>query len=126
RLIRTASRFWTSSGVQREVGAQGLKIGTESLLTLIAGGIVLDTPEQALSGSPSAQGSTFRLYADRAAAEEAAERVRVFYRLFFPASLRGIAVGTPVELRRITVRRDSDVRLEYDAEEDRIRSPVLV
>jgi paraquat-inducible protein B len=27
-LIRAASRFWTSSGVQLEVGARGLKIAT--------------------------------------------------------------------------------------------------
>jgi paraquat-inducible protein B len=125
-LIRAASRFWTSSGVQLEVGAQGLKIATESLLSLIAGGIVFDTPEPALSGSPSAPGSSFRLYADRQAAEEAAERVRVSYRLFFPDSLRGIGVGTPVELRGITVGRVSEVRLEYDPSADTIRIPVTV
>jgi paraquat-inducible protein B len=125
-LIRAASRFWTSSGVQLEVGAEGLKIATESLLTLIAGGIVFDTPEPALSVSPSAPGSTFRLYADRQAAEEAAERVRVSYRLFFPDSLRGLGVGTPVELRGITVGRVSEVRLEYDPREDTIRIPVTV
>jgi paraquat-inducible protein B len=125
-LIHTASRFWTSSGVQIEVGAQGLKIGTESLLTMIAGGIVFDTPEPSLSGSPSAPGSTFRLYADREAAEEAAERVRVSYRLFFPDSLRGIGVGTPVELRGITVGRVSEVKLEYDPSADTIRIPVTV
>jgi paraquat-inducible protein B len=125
-LIRSPSRFWASSGVQLEVGAQGLKIASEPLLTLIAGGIVFDTPELALSGSPSAPGSTFRLYADRQAAEEAAERVRVSYRLFFPDSLRGLGVGTPVELRGITVGRVAEVRLEYDPREDTIRIPVTV
>jgi paraquat-inducible protein B len=93
---------------------------------MIAGGIVFDTPEAALSGSPSPPGSTFRLYADRETAEEAAERVRVSYRLFFPDSLRGIGVGTPVELRGITVGRISEVRLEYDPTADTIRIPVTV
>jgi paraquat-inducible protein B len=125
-LIHTESRFWTSSGVQLELGAQGVKIGTESLLTMIAGGIVFDTPEAALSGSPSPPASTFRLYAAREAAEEAAERVRVAYRLFFPDSLRGIGVGTPVELRGITVGRVSEVNLEYDPSDDTIRIPVTV
>ena len=103
-----------------------MKIGTESLLTMFTGGIVFDTPEPALSGSPSAPGSTFRLYPDREAAEEAAERVRVSYRLFFPDSLRGIGVGTPVELRGITVGRVSEVRLEYAPSADTIRIPVTV
>ena len=125
-LIRTASRFWTSSGVQIDVGAQGLKIGTESLLTLLAGGIVFDTPKPALNGPPSPPDSTFQLYADREAAEEAAERVRVSYRLFFPGSLRGVSVGTPVELRGITVGRVSELRLEYDPSVDTIRIPVTI
>ena len=92
-------------GVRREarVGGEGVKLATEPLLTIVAGGIVFETPEQALGGAPSPPGSTFRLYADQKAAEEAAEPVRVSYRLFFPDSLRGVRVGTPVELRGITV-----------------------
>ena len=125
-LIRAASRFWASAGVQLEIGAQGLKIGTESLLTLLAGGIVFDTPKPALNGPPSPPDSTFQLYVDREAAEEAAERVRVSYRLFFPGSLRGVSVGTPVELRGITVGRVSELRLEYDPSVDTIRIPVTI
>jgi paraquat-inducible protein B len=125
-LIHTESRFWTSSGLQLELGAQGLKIGTESLLTMFAGGIVFDTPEPALSGSPSEPGSSFRLYADRETAQEAADRVRVSYRLFFPDSLRGIGVGTSVELRGITVGRVSEVKLEYDPSAETVRIPVTV
>jgi len=87
-LIHPTSRFWASSGLQLEVGGQGLKIETESLLNLLAGGIVFDTPNQGLSETPSPPGSAFRLYPDRQAAEQSAERVSVFYRLFFPGSLR--------------------------------------
>src|ERR1700730_8735391 len=75
---------------------------------------------------PCSRRSTFSRTTDRQAAEEAAERVRVSYRLFFPDSLRGIGVGTPVELRGITVGRVSEVRLEYDPREDKIRIPVTV
>jgi paraquat-inducible protein B len=125
-LIRAASRFWASSGLQLEVGGQGLKIATESLLTLLAGGIVFDTPKPALAGPPSPPGSTFRLYADRQAAEEAAERVRVSYRLSFAGSLRGVVVGTPVELRGITVGRVYQLSLEYDPTADTLRVPVMI
>jgi paraquat-inducible protein B len=125
-LVHTASRFWTSCGVQIDVGAQGLKIGTESLMTLLAGGIVLDTPKPALNGPPSPPGSTFQLYTDREAAEEAAERVRVSYCLFSPGSLRGVSVGTPVELRGITVGRVSELRLECNPSVDTIRIPVTI
>ena len=79
--------------MQLEIGAQGLKIGTQSLLTLLAGGIVFDTPKPALNGPPSPPDSTFQLYVDREAAEEAAERVRVSYRLFFPGRCVALASG---------------------------------
>ena len=125
-LIRTASRFWASSGLQLEVGGQGLKIDTESLLTLVAGGVVFDTPNQALAGPPSPPGSTFKLYADRQAAEEAAEGIRISYRLSFPGSLRGVGVGTPVELRGVTIGRVYQLRLEYDPTADTLRVPVTI
>lgn len=121
-MIRTASRFWPSSGLQLEIGGQGLKISTKSWLTLLAGEIVFDTPKKALAGPPSRPGSTFQLYPDREAAEEAAEQPRVSYRLFFPGSLRGVRVGTPVELRGITVGHVSHLQLEYDPRKDTIRS----
>jgi paraquat-inducible protein B len=124
-LIRPASRFWASSGLQLEVSGQGLKIGTESLLTLIDGGIVFDTPKSALNALPSPPGSTFQLYGDRQDAEEAG-RVRVSYRLFFSGSLRGIGVGTPVELRGITVGHVSQVILEYDPSSDALGVPVTI
>jgi paraquat-inducible protein B len=125
-MIRTASRFWPSSGLQLETGGQGLKISTESWLTLLAGGIVFDTPKKALAGPPSRPGSSFELYPDREAAEEAAEQPRVSYRLFFPDSLRGVRVGTPVELRGINVGHVSHLQLEYDPRKDTIRIPVTI
>ena len=103
-----------------------MKISTESWLTLLAGGIVFDTPKKALAGPPSRPGSTFQLYPDREAAEEAAEQPRVSYRLFFPGSLRGVRVGTPVELRGITVGHVSHLQLEYDPREGTIRIPVTI
>ncbi len=125
-LIHSASRFWASSGLRVELSGQGLQIDTESLLTVLAGGIVFDTPQPALAEPPSPPGSTFHLYADRQSAERAAEQVRVSYRLFFPGALRGVGVGTPVELRGITVGYVSQVQLEYDAAADIIRLPVTI
>src|SRR6202023_1153875 len=40
-LIRSASRFWASSGVQLEVGGAGTKNATEGLVALVGGGVVL-------------------------------------------------------------------------------------
>lgn len=125
-LIRSDSRFWVASGVQLSFGAQGLKIGTEPLLSLLAGGVVFDTPEHELAAAPAAIGATFRLYADEKAADAAADPVRVSYRLFFPGSVRGVEIGTPVDLRGIPIGQVSAVQLEYDRATDAIRVPVTI
>jgi paraquat-inducible protein B len=125
-LIHPDTRFWVASGLNVSIGAEGVKIATAPLLTIVAGGIVFDTPDEALAGPPSPPGSTFRLYADENAADEAAELVRVQYRLYFPDSISGVDVGTPVDLRGLPIGEVTAVRLEYDPAADTIREPVTI
>jgi paraquat-inducible protein B len=125
QLIHPDSRFWAASGLEVSIGSGGVKIGTTPLLSILAGGIVFDTPDDALGGKPSPPDSTFQLYADRKAADDAAE-VRVSYRLFFPGAPRGVDVGTPVELRGRPIGQVSAVELEYDPGVGSIRIPVTI
>ncbi|MEE2972516.1 MAG: MlaD family protein [Planctomycetota bacterium] len=62
-LVRTNSRFWSTSGLGVEIGLRGLRADLESLETLVAGGIGLATPDR--PGEPVADGSWFTLH-DRA------------------------------------------------------------
>src|SRR4051794_12676796 len=43
-LVRDASRFWNAGGIDVSVGASGVDVSTESLQTIIAGGVAFDTP----------------------------------------------------------------------------------
>jgi len=126
-LIHSATRFWLSAGFQFSVNAQGLQLGTQSVQTLLTGGIVFDTPSEAMAGAPSPAGSSFRLYADAKAAEDAADPLRVSYRLHFPGSLSGVSVdGTVVELRGLPIGRVSGISIEYDPASDSLRIPVTI
>jgi paraquat-inducible protein B len=125
-LIHPDSRFWVASGLNVSIGAEGVKVATAPLLTIVAGGIVFDTPDEALASPPSPPGSTFPLYADETTANEAAELVRVQYRLYFPGSVSGVDVGTPVDLRGLPIGEVIAVRLEYDPVADTIREPVTI
>jgi paraquat-inducible protein B len=125
-LIHPDTRFWVASGLNVSIGPEGVKIATAPLLTIVAGGIVFDTPDQALGRPSSPPGSTFYLYADQKEADEAAEPVRVSYRLNFPGSVRGVEIGTPVDLRGLPVGEVTALRLEYDPAADTIREPVTI
>src|SRR5439155_10897268 len=125
-LIRPGSEFWVSAGVEASLGAQGLRLETETLQTLLTGAIVFDTPPAALAEAESPPGSNFTLYRDRKSAADSADPVRVFYQVSFPGALHGLAIGTSVELRGIPIGRVSALRLEYDAASDSIRVPVTL
>ena len=125
-LIHPASRFWVASGLNVSIGAEGVKLATAPLLSILSGGIVFDTPDEALGRPPSPPNSQFWLYADEKVADEAAEPARVSYRLYFPDAVRGVEVGTPVDLRGLPIGQVTGVRLEYDPTADTIREPVTI
>ena len=59
-LVRENSRFWTSSGMDFELGAQGLTVETPSVVELIAGGLEFATPDRL--GTPVENGHLFGLH----------------------------------------------------------------
>lgn len=62
-LVRTGSRFWNTSGFGVDAGLfKGVKVRTESMETLLAGGVAFATPNNAEMGSLAKPGQTFALF----------------------------------------------------------------
>lgn len=62
KLIYSGTRFWNASGVKVSGGVlSGMTVRTESVESLLAGGIGLATPEAAETGSPAYPGEHFQL-----------------------------------------------------------------
>ena len=62
-LVRGGSRFWNTSGFGFEFGLiKGATIRTESLETLIQGGIAFATPDGEQMGKPALPQQTFALF----------------------------------------------------------------
>lgn len=125
-LVLETSRFWNASGIGVRADAGGLRIQAESLQSIIAGGIAFETPPEGVGGRIAADGAQFPLFADRESMAEASftEKWRVV--LYFDSSVRGVAVGAPVEFRGIRIGRVADVRLEVGGEAESIRIPVTI
>lgn len=68
-LVRKHTRFWNASGVTVDAGLSGLKIRTESLASIVAGGIAFATPEHRKDSPPTDPVFPFRLYEDFDAAQ---------------------------------------------------------
>jgi paraquat-inducible protein B len=70
RLVGDPSRFWNASGIDVSVGAGGFDVATESLQTIIAGGIAFDAPGIEGPGEAAAFGHEFQLHPSRREIDE--------------------------------------------------------
>jgi len=126
RLLRSSTRFWHASGVALAIGADGLRMQTESLQALLFGGIAFDTPDAHDGASESTEGLVFTLYDDRRSIQEHAYTSKARFVLNFDESVRGLAVGAPVEFKGIKIGTVTGIRLEYDQKSAAFRIPVVI
>ena len=127
RLVLTNTRFWNASGVDLELGADGLTVDTQSVFSVLAGGIAFDTlPTLDQQGVPPAADHFFPLYANRKEAHEKTYQDKERYLLFFEGSVRGLSVGAPVLFKGVELGQVLDVQLELDVKAFKFQLPVLV
>lgn len=127
RLVSTHTRFWNASGIDFKVNADGLSLDTQSMVSVLLGGVAFDTPAAlADAATPAPMGQHFSLYAGREAAFEKNYTQRKRFLLFFDGSVRGLGVGAPVLLRGIEVGRVLEIQLEFDLNAFAFRIPVLI
>ncbi|HUM09362.1 MAG TPA: MlaD family protein [Myxococcaceae bacterium] len=124
QLVRPETRFWNASGIEVSTGGAGFKARAESLQAVILGGIAFDTRPEGASDPPSPKETEFELYPDKDAAQVTPYGPQVSYLVHFGGSVRGVDLGTPVELLGIRVGQVTDVHLEGDA--GRLRVPLTL
>lgn len=136
--VTANTRFWHASGIDIAVDANGVKINTESLVTVLVGGLAFQTPPESNPGAgalPEASPDTvLTLFDDRETALRNPDVVAEQYVMYFNASVRGLSVGSPVDFRGITLgevtsidpsfnrdRRDFDMRVAIQIYPERLR-----
>jgi paraquat-inducible protein B len=102
-----------------------LSVNTESIASLIAGGIAFSAPPGAAKAPPAQGGQRFVLYADRKAALAPPDGVGQRVRMVFSPGMRGLAVGAPVELLGAEVGQVQSIAMQYDARSQRFPVEVV-
>ena len=114
RFVRPTTRFWNASGVDVSLTAEGLKVETQALATIVAGGIAFDDPPAVEETPPAAVDSTFLLTADRSTAMADPDGPPLRMRMRFDSPLRGLAIGAPVEFYGVSIGNVVKVAVDYD------------
>ncbi len=110
------TRFWNASGVDIDVGANGFAVKTESLSSLLVGGIAFRAPQYSPNDTPAVEDKTFELFDDQQVALAPPSGKPQYLSLRFDQALRGLKVDAPVEFLGIEFGRVVSVNLDFDAQ----------
>ncbi|NYS79991.1 MULTISPECIES: intermembrane transport protein PqiB [Halomonadaceae] len=129
-LVTDSTRFWTSSGIDFRLGADGVRVNVESIEALLGGGVTFGVPEDLPMGQPVEANTRFTLYADEDAAREGTFNRYLEYVLLVDETVRGLSKGAPVEFRGVRMGTVAAVPWNFTAPQPDSRArfaiPVLI
>ena len=115
QFITPNTRFWQASGLKVSLTAGGLQLQTESLLSILIGGIAFETPLTDKPELPAENNTSFTLFSDRDDAFRPPPVNPQTYVILFDQSVRGLSIGAPVEFQGIPIGEVTDYQAQFDA-----------
>jgi paraquat-inducible protein B len=126
REVRTETRFWNASGINLTLDAGGIQLRTQSLISILIGGIAFETPPDSQDTPRAAMHTAFTLFEDQAQAMQRRAGEVEKYVLYFTDSLHGLSVGAPVEFNGIELGEVTSLQAEWDKDAQTFRFPVYI
>tara|TARA_Y100001951_G_scaffold11288_1_gene7226 strand:+ start:1413 stop:3722 length:2310 start_codon:yes stop_codon:yes gene_type:complete len=106
-LVNSSSRFWNASGISLSGGLSGIEVRSESLQSLLAGGIAFETPDPQAPATRKVP--RFKLHKDRDSAIRRGTSIEI--RL---TRGDGLGAGTPIRYKGLEVGEVDSVTLSDD------------
>jgi len=118
-LIKDNTVFWNISGIEIDAGLSGIKVNTDSLLAIAAGGIALELVT-GVTGNQDSQGQ-YRLFDNYQQAVSPAKQITLIYQEAFDLKvgnkvrLKGLEIG---EISQLSLNKDNEVTATLDIKAD--------
>ncbi|MFL9961719.1 MlaD family protein [Paraburkholderia sediminicola] len=126
QYVGTNSRWWHASGVDLRLDSSGFKLNTQSLATVIVGGLSFQSPPGQGVGAQAPNNMTFRLASDESDAMRDPDGVPLRVVMNFNQSLRGLSVGATVDFRGIVLGQVTNIGIDYDPTTRSFTMPVTM
>lgn len=104
-LVTVNTRFWEVNGVEVTLSADGIRVQSGTLETLISGGVTFDVPAGMPDGEVVTQREVFTIFPNKDVIDNDQHGKGLQFILLFKDSIRGLKAGAPVEFRGIKIGR---------------------
>jgi paraquat-inducible protein B len=126
QYVNPDTRFWNASGVDLSLTANGISVRTESLVSILIGGIAFETPATGLVLPPADPNTLFTLFNERSSAMKPPAGIPHTYVVVFSQSVRGLVPGAPVEIYGMNIGEVMAIGMNFDQKTFGVSVPVTV
>lgn len=126
QYVGANTRWWHASGVNVQLDSSGIKVDTQSLATIVVGGLAFQAPPGKAMGPQAPENATFNLADNESDAMREPDGAPVRVVMYFNQSLRGLSVGAAVDFRGIVLGQVTDIGIEYNPKEHNFAMPVTI
>lgn len=124
RYVTTDTRFWHASGMDLQLGANGVQFNTESLATILIGGVAFATPDFTEQTVAAESNTRFTLASSKDLALAPADTDLFTLVMRFEKSVRGLTVGAPIDFRGLTLGAVRKIEMGFDEQKKMFYSDV--
>ncbi|NYE26073.1 PqiB family protein [Pigmentiphaga litoralis] len=126
KFVTANTRFWHASGVNVQLNADGLKLQTQSLATVVLGGVSFQASPYLPASDPAANDATFALFGDQDMALKPEDGAPTSVVMYFEQSVRGLSPGAPVDFRGVVIGQVRSIGIEFRRDKRAFVLPVVV
>lgn len=126
KFVTINSRFWHASGFDIQINANGFQFKSQSLATVILGGIAFRPLDDTNTAPVARENTSFRLAEDETTAMKEPNGRSQLVLMYFNQSLRGLEPGAVIDFRGIQLGEVKSIGIEYDDKTRQFIMPVLV
>ena len=114
RYVNKKSRFWHARGIDVKLDSSGIKINSESLMSILLGGIAFENLEGAEALPTAPANTVFRTFKNQDDAFKVPDTTITKGIMVFNESVRGLSVGAQIDFQGIIIGEVVENNIDFD------------